>query len=270
MKHSLYHRGSGILLALLPTWALGQPYTKLCADLAVGDSVSVYIPGKRSPTTVTHSYSLKRQSTYHYEAYLNLRFHDCAELGLSSEALKKFYLERGQACVDKYQDTFADGSGRTLGIIFYDERLHGTAAIPKPMLVDIAIREKGHRSDSRNYEHKTDCKTLIHEFLHLLGLADEYEERVRTGLFKSENLYPGRAVSTDASWMAHFSLGILNSGIGKTKKRLFKGQLDAIVYPGCETRNSTYYSCVKSAYDFKAPPTIPPICKTKTKWLDSP
>ena len=131
----------------------------------------------------------------------------------------------------------------------------------------IAIKDHGYRSNSRAYEHDAGCTTFVHEFLHLAGLVDEYNEKTSDGFLSKKPLYPDRARSNEGSWMAQFSTGFLETGIAKKKKRLYPGQLDAVIYPGCLTRNALYYSCAKYAYLYDKSAEVPLICRQKTEWL---
>ncbi|HXH32331.1 MAG TPA: hypothetical protein VNJ01_16140 [Bacteriovoracaceae bacterium] len=259
-----------LILALAAFTASAQPrtqYVSQCDELDIGKDLHVYVPNRRSPTTVTHSYSLRRNSFYEHEVFLNVKFHQPGTPTMDVKTLNSYYKTRAQSCLDKDAEMFADQSGRTLKITIFDQDLHGKKVVTPP-LVEISIEPKGHRSNSRAHESNVDCKTLVHEYLHLLGLVDEYEETNKEGLFKRVNAYPSRAISTDHSWMRyHYSVSFLGTGLGKKKKFLYKGQLDAVLFPNCESRNGLYYTCAKNAYNWHLDPNAPAICKTREDWL---
>ncbi len=130
-------------------------------------------------------------------------------------------------------------------------------------MVFIRIAPPKVRAQSDSYPQDVDCKTIVHEVLHLTGLVDEYKEYDVRG---EREVYPNRAIGSSNSVMASNGTQLI-FGLS-TQGRLYPAHIRHILFPECQEKNSLYYICAKSAY-VESPKRHSKlaICKKKT-WLD--
>ncbi len=94
---------------------------------------------------------------------LNLKFDQ------AGSAPKRNYHNYVNQCLELYKSFLKGPEGETLSIRV------GNKEYPPPTVIDIL--PKGTRAHSEGYSEDIDCPTVLHEVLHLLGLADEYPEK---------------------------------------------------------------------------------------------
>ncbi|WP_408097251.1 hypothetical protein ACJVC5_19655 [Peredibacter sp. HCB2-198] len=235
----------------------------ICHDLPLNESIRVnhsFLGSK----TIHQKYTLVRSEEKTYDVYLNLKFKPSKgfkkEMALSfgglddqtiNGILNKFYPEKMESCFREYESSLADELGRKIRLHIYNEAVHKT--IVKPPQVRISIKDSEFRSHSKAYNMSSDCPTLIHEALHLLGLVDEYVEKWQGFSHKfsslilrplrpvNENVLPAfdcRAIGPDNSAMA-------NPSAVQYTRSLFSGHINAVIYPNCVKKNEKYFGCAK-------------------------
>jgi hypothetical protein len=265
------------LLIMLFISTSSNAYTDDCTDLKVGVAKKVNHGRNQSRSLVPMKYTIKRSDDSTYQLYFNLRFQNKTPHTYAD--IDKTWKERVQGCYTKYnqKNILTDGYGRKLKLNIWDKSLH--RSIPKPASIKIKIKSYPHRSNSIEYSNFIDCETILHEALHLAGLADEYQEtesvlnpnyleRITGKPFKDDhyggNAFDCRASSIYGSIMSdHF--------YAFTEDRVLRsGHIDTIVYPNCSKKNKVYYACVKnfqrtsrSNGGFFGCAKMPDICNTE-------
>lgn len=159
-----------------PTPEMPLVSAALCEGLKIGQSETISITESESPTTVEHSYRLTRAGENKYVAEVNVDFVPAAEYDGAagrSDELDALFRQRVSQCLLAVKSVLKSPAGEELEIKLSAKG----ASDPPPQQIEIATLN--HRSSSRKYESGIDCPTVIHEVLHLLGLCDEYAEKLR-------------------------------------------------------------------------------------------
>jgi hypothetical protein len=233
-----------------------------CDDLGINESRRISTPYAK--TGIPAFYTVRRSAENEHEVYFNPNFYDRDFQTDSYTDYNPEFRPKVKECFDKHNRTLVDEKGRRLKLVLYEKDLHAHLFSEVPPVQSITIREKGFRSRSTQYARNINCVGIVHELLHMTGLVDEYQEGNFFGL---GDKFPSRPKSDSSSWMAEESRGFLDTGLFKTKKKLYSGQLNVILYPECETKNATYYSCARFAYVKGKVEDQPEICKKKNVWL---
>lgn len=151
------------------------------------ENVPTVINVNRNAGTITSAYRITKKKNG-YVAEINAIFTDINTALDNNEGSKKIYDSRVvenfriranqlhqenskkvQKCLDMYAPYLRGPSGEKLTIqIAADDRIK-----PVYIGVDRAIE----RASYKQYSTELNCPTILHEVLHLLGLADEYEEK---------------------------------------------------------------------------------------------
>ncbi|MGK5088500.1 hypothetical protein WDW86_13155 [Bdellovibrionota bacterium FG-2] len=194
--------------------------------------------------------------TESYEALVNLRFLDSN--GNFSETLANKYQALAQSCYDRVRPKLRGLHGEHLKIALARTRPGLPAA------EESAIKINKHwffRSDSTEWKNHPGCPLIVHETLHLLGLVDEYAE-TKIKILGPDTLkhlaYDCRSIGPIKSVMnnqilAYFGLGL--SWFARAFRFdgrdsvLAPAQFSAIITPGGQETNSTYYACGQDAYE---------------------
>jgi hypothetical protein len=236
-----------------------------CRELAIGSERIVSISQMMSSTRVEQYFTLKRVDSDSYELYINYDFKlqkNYKTDGASSLQVFGNYKKRIQECFDQHQDLLKDEKGRSLRLYVYNEKRDLKITRPKAVSINLlwATNEK-FRANSRNYNHEITCETLIHEGLHLTGLVDEYEETQMKTMILKKPKYNRRALGPESSIM-RAPWEIENPSVDHV---LFSGQINAILYPNCASKNSKYYTCASLAYK-TGKKEVPEYC-TSEDWV---
>jgi hypothetical protein len=255
-----------ILLALYGGMGL-EVYakTKLCQDMKVSEVIVVKNNISQSKSGVEMKYTLHKVAKKSYDVYLNLLFKRGKEYNgprpknskgkATKKKLDEYWKKKTRRCFSKYPHTLSDGYGRSLNLKVWDKQLHRD--IPRPPKVKIKMVKSSTRSHSRAYRADVSCTTIIHEVLHLMGLADEYEaergiykKKVFWGLgtknFKTGN--PFDVVNNCRSPEPRNSFLGDHYNIDYHFPTLKSGHIDTVIYPNCKAKNELYYKCAKNAY----------------------
>jgi hypothetical protein len=140
-----------------------------CTRLTAGQSAVVDYADAASPTGVGAHYGLSRANESAFVVEVNLEFTrgEGFEGDLTPSAINNRYKDRVTACLKDFAGAFKnERAGRSLTL-----RLAANAAIP---VSRISVVGKGKRPNSVSYPSDIGCSTILHELMHLLGLADEY------------------------------------------------------------------------------------------------
>lgn len=249
-----------------------------CKPLEIGESFTVNHSYKKSKTNVEQKYTLKRDSENVYDAYLNIDFKIKGSLK-NAHGFKEQFEAKVDRCFERYENKLTDELGRTIRLRRFKSELHTNIPVPNAVRIDIQNTES--RSHSRSYYFEVDCTTIIHEALHLMGLADEYEEnwmslnnhpigkifKPYTDLSRKGPAFDCRALGPQESVMSH------HFNMDYEEQVFFSGQTNVILFPNCQQRNDDYFACSELAYrtskqngSSKGCGEVRDICKT-AQWV---
>jgi hypothetical protein len=146
-----------------------------CSEVKVGDQKLV----ASNKLTTSQYYLLERKSDKKYTVKLNLDFITSSQIGgeidKSTNEMKDFV----RGCADKFNPYLKDPLGRSLQIeVLSPDDFKNKPKFETPERLSISLKPAGSRSHSRGYATDIPCETVIHELMHLMGLVDEYEEKV--------------------------------------------------------------------------------------------
>jgi hypothetical protein len=142
-----------------------------------------------------------------------------------------------------------------------------TQSVRRITLIDNSIR-----ADAGTWSAQSNCETMIHETMHILGLCDEYRERSTQWVYYDQKRFvrgPGfnpdealsdcRVAGPNDSIMSHDCSAFLAVGLtpgqadcpaasASRTSLLFPAQFRTITQPGCIRDNRVFYSCSREAY----------------------
>jgi hypothetical protein len=152
-----------ILGILLSTYTASSfAAAPVCADYSLGESRSF-----STREGVGARYVAQRTSESDYTVYINLAFKN------HEDAMKK----KVNQCLAEAQKIGLGPKGQNIRLKLFDPT---TDLVPTPKVSFINVRKEGARENSETYFLTSDCRTVYHEMLHVAGLVDEYEERLRS------------------------------------------------------------------------------------------
>lgn len=229
-----------------------------CLPLPVGQSRIINAEDNSSPTLVKQKYRLSRTAAKEFQVDINMSFTPADK----DVEMKKHV----QKCMDKTNGKLLGPDSQKLTL-----KLTNDSAVPSN---GIEVMPEGHRSNSLQWETGIDCETVTHEMMHLLGLVDEYQEKWLGNVYhpdtgqisryedgpgekgsKYETVFNCRVHGPDNSLMSHQgdAFTAVNGkflGLFKTRNTLlYPAQFNAIAFPGCMSKNKTYYLCSRYAYE---------------------
>lgn len=232
-----------------------------CRDLKVGEANVFDQPGNPKENGVlAPGYSLERVTDKKYLVRVSINYH------AEDQAVKKEFETGLQACLNKINPYLNGPNGTSITIQNVSPSDLNLIALEKrPPLSEIDVMEAGARSNSKAFSKDADCNTLAHEVLHILGLADEYEERWDyntydpvTGVVSREKNakpvfnYNCRIVSSVPSMMKQpwemMSLVIDSKSESSPKSLLYPQQFERIIGGLCPEKGSNYSRCAAFAY----------------------
>ena len=148
------------------------PLIQDCKDLAPGES-KVFVKAPKPPEYyMSGDYVLKRKPNGNYEASLSINFQATGDSKVSVDKM----MENAKACMAKVSPYMKGKNGENLEIKILTQA--ESLALPvdqRPKTNTVKIGPK-YATDSGNFNDSIDCPTMTHEFLHHLGLCDEYKE----------------------------------------------------------------------------------------------
>ena len=150
------------------------------SSLAPDKEKTVYPIGTGSGNS---PYPVKRYSDSSYSVHFTLKFSADKDYDgpINKNQVHKHYLDRVKRCMGKANQKMLGPNGEKLRIVIKGPEESDNKC---ESVKNIRIGSKDHRSNASKYEENIDCPTITHEILHLTGLCDEYEERLR-GIFKN-------------------------------------------------------------------------------------
>lgn len=226
-------------------------YANECEELSVGKSRILDVDKEKSITRVRQKYALYRESLDTYEIIVRPSF-----IGKFRED-EQVMAEKVSSCLAENAFSLTADDDIKLRLKVYDESDLSKIEYAPPLVYIMLAGEKS-RASSGSYPIDIQCKTIVHEVLHLTGLVDEYNEFVG-----NHRLYPSRSLGPSKSIMSEMGKGLF----GQTKPKVYPAHVRHILYPGCLEKNSIYYSCAKNAYVQGDVEELPKVCKKKS-WID--
>ena len=255
-----------VIIACLSTSAVSAKNS--CKDLQIGESLRVKKSPKKSKSGIEMKYTLNRVSENGYDVFINPDFlpHKSYDGKFPSNVtgtitlrklrpfVNQLYKKRFNYCFGHFNKKLYDGYYRKINLKVWDKELH--SSIKAPPKVKIKIVSSLARSNSRNYASNASCSTIVHEVLHILGLPDEYREKV-------SNWNPNilgrmfRPLVNDRHGKLAFNCRSMGKGASIManphntqyyRRNIFSKHIDVILYPNCTKKNETFYKCAKNAY----------------------
>jgi hypothetical protein len=159
--------GLGILLS---EWArIAEPVVTECHRLSEGESAVVSWDALESPTHISHAYRLSRTGAKTYKTEIRLVLVPAPGDSPSATMITGLR-SRITRCLAENAVDIPGPSGESLQIVLSDDE-----GVPA---TKIEVTTASIREDALHYSTRSICPTLLHEILHLHGLADEYREEV--------------------------------------------------------------------------------------------
>ena len=260
-----------------------------CLELKPGEKKRIF-----SGTGLNRSYLVKRESDGSYSIPLSLNFvvgKDYDGPVPKSQAPEHYFRET-KKCLQQANKKMLGPQGEKLNIIInpaqsqsatelirrqgiltrgflnkMDSSTQGSTCA-KNLGTKIFIRSKDFRSSSTNYEADIDCPTVTHEILHLLGLCDEYGEKIsgyyvdsQTGKilspdekksrdesgYKFQPFYPCRLIQFNSIMASQYEKWY-NVFKGHGQSLLDPGHFKSILYGSCLEKNQNFNKCSQLAY----------------------
>jgi hypothetical protein len=214
-----------------------------CSQLANGQEVIIKDEG--GGTQIPRHYALSRTDTSNggenYEATLNLDFRTSDPL-VKPEDLERLRTKASQ-CMAMYSPYLLDDSvspNRKLTLKLAEKGQAKYQTILTP--IEVVTHET--RDDYQHFSVKIDCPTMIHEFLHHLGLVDLYPER-----------------NIEAQWDSQWSRWVFDPG--------FHTSTGAAQHPVYNCRlDSRSHSIMNKVYD--AAVGVGAACQRVRCWYEEP
>lgn len=174
--------GCGKCQTTVPTMALKLdtwiPQKILCEPGPIGKPTVVDWDDRSSPSTVHHKYRLTRSGPKSWIVDLNMKFVSDSWWNWDDRT-DKVYREKVQKCFDQANPYLKGPDGEDLSLRLWRKNPSDRTR-SEPPEVKISIHSGNHfRSNATQYAADIDCPTMIHETMHLLGLADEYDDETR-------------------------------------------------------------------------------------------
>ena len=253
----------------LSKWLDTMDMVSQCSELQLGQEKTVFPLRDKS-------FNLKREADGSYSIPLNLQFSaaDDYDGDVPKDQVLEYYMKTVRECLDKANPKMLGPKGEQLKVVIPD-LIKQTENNCDDDVIKITIGSETHRSTPSKFGSYTDCDMITHEILHLLGLCDEYRERIRgfyvdskTGKQQFTKDMSGeeyRKFAKDERYYfkpAYDCRAITNSGImsdaalawsnvinkNEGDSLLTNGQFNAILYGSCDSRNKLFNECSQLAY----------------------
>lgn len=240
-----------------------------CAELPVGGvRVSHY---DQNRGVLSGDYSLKRVTQNTYQARLNVTFNDGGGPGSGARMFA-----RSRECLAQAAPYMKGPGGETLDIqILSPQEILSLPAVERPRQLNISIDSPGQGGHSYNFPSSFNCQDIIHEYLHHLGLCDEYNpsgtwNATTSGANSSCRVQPrGMAYlmnNKDAAW-----LGIFNRDPNDPPRReqslLAPNHFYKILEMDCWGKSAPYQLCGSFAYRGTNCEQVPARCQDASFYL---
>jgi len=221
-----------------------------CVELVPGEEKIIDLENNDSGTGSSAYYKLVRETENIFRAKINIDFRPRSEMKKMEKRLNK--------CLQKNNKYLKGENNKMLNI-----EISKDVEIPS---VEIYVDPNAMRSHSTLWAKNIKCETMLHEVLHLLGLVDEYEEKMvgyvfnkKTGEIRlatnkyhrnyfKETFFDGfdcRVTGPMSSIMndQFRAFDEVTGWFPSKTSLLYPAHFKAITMPGCNSVNRTYYSC---------------------------
>ncbi len=241
-----------------------------CADPKPGKEKKV-----QSGTGKNRTYTVRKEQDGSFSIPLNLSFSAASDYDgpVPKNQVPAHYMKKVQECMKKANTKMLGPNGEKLQFVIQEPTSPGECNG-----ISIEIGSKENRANASKYTSNINCSTITHEVLHLVGLCDEYKEKIigfavdsntgdikqdindlRTDPIEDENsvfklAYDCRVTSMSGInimsnspliWEKVFS----NTDSSKNLKSLLTpGQFNSILYGKCSEKNNLFNQCSKLAY----------------------
>jgi len=157
-----------------------------CRDLNVGEKKIVNFDRSSSPSLVEHKYILEKVKPDEYRVQLNLHFKENQIFPDKPTKVGRRMQTRINKCLKEMNPKLLGPHGEKIKIelVPWAEK-----NLPKYKEIKSLIwvtEDQELRANSHLYNSQSDCSTILHELLHLLGLADEYRETEYINSFEKD------------------------------------------------------------------------------------
>ena len=142
-----------------------------CTNLSVGDTRVA--DGRLN--NIGRGYAFRRTADNRYELAFNINY---VQTNMANTSPAQLY-ERTNECLSGINTTerFRGPDGQIVDLkVLSPSEANNVEEFRRPPEIQVSIMPEGHRSHSRAYEEDLSCDVIIHELMHLTGLADEYPE----------------------------------------------------------------------------------------------
>lgn len=142
-----------------------------CTELSVGDTRVA--DGRLN--NIGRGYAFRRTADNRYELAFNINF---VQENMANTTPAQLY-ERTNECLESINTTerFRGPDGQIVDLkVLSPTDASNLEEFRRPPEIQVRIMPEGHRSHSTAYEEDLSCDVIIHELMHLTGLADEYPE----------------------------------------------------------------------------------------------
>ncbi len=107
-----------------------------------------------------------------FQAVLDLNFVPTEGLSMAPDEFKQQIV---RPCLETANLALLGPAGESLQLVLFED-IPDSDAVPRPQRSDIILSQTTARENAENWAINTQCNTIIHEVMHLLGLCDHYEE----------------------------------------------------------------------------------------------
>ena len=235
----------------------------LCSDPAPGEEKQI------TSNFLGYSHTVRRESDGSFSIPLNLAFSADEDYDgeVPKDQVPAHYKNKVQECLKKANSKMLGPNGEKLNIVIEPPSAKEICKEEKPKTIKIGSSK--HRSHSGKYESDINCPLITHEILHLLGLCDEYKEKITgfqvsadTGEVKKVNRYEKSDNSNDKFVLAYDCRVTSQNSImsnhnerwenvfefGKNNSLLKPEQFNRILYGDCPSKNKLFNECADLAY----------------------
>lgn len=238
-----------------------------CRELPVGGvRVSRYDPSQHG---LSGDYSLKRISRSHYVARISVSFDDGGGPGSGTQMF-----QRSRECLNQANPYMRGPNGELLEIeLLSHEQNRNLPVEERPRDLSITINKPGEGGHSYNFRTGFSCSDIVHEYLHHLGLCDEYAPN---GTMTSGNYdFSCRVVvrspaylmnNKDAAWQRTFHRDP-NDPPAREQSLLAPNHFYKILEVNCPGRSAGYQLCGSFAYKGGICSEIPDECRNPDFYL---
>ncbi|MCY4524482.1 MAG: hypothetical protein OXB84_07070, partial [Halobacteriovoraceae bacterium] len=244
-----------------------------CSTLGKGESKTISQPDN---PIFTDNYILQKNADGNYTIPLNLKFTATENYDgtVPKNRVSGHYTNKVRACLAQANQKMTGPDGKKINILLrpassQSQRQEDKCKPPGEQNIEIKVGPGKLRSSVKRYAADIDCPTITHEILHLLGLCDEYKEKVngfyvnpQSGEVVSPNsidknkrseydfqlAYDCRLTSTNSIMSNHYERWNNVFENNADESLLNPGQFNSILYGGCKEKNEQFSNCSQLAY----------------------